>query len=159
MVAAYLSLSLPAALTPPLCRPPPPPHRLYVARLFSNICSNKFNLINGSCWVSGCTMVMMEMLVMMIMFKKIENETFFVLCFIYLANSTISREMNPSCQKYEKRWLWSGLHNSFHPTIRDGSTWSMFGARGKHGDVFLFSNLGALWFLENCASVLEEFDV
>ena len=116
---------------------------------FSNICSNKFNLINGSCWVSGWTMVMMEMLVMMIMFKKIENETFFVLCFIYLANSTISREMNPSCQRYEKRWSWSGLHNSFHPTIRDGSTWSMFRARGEHGDVFLFSNLGALWFSEN----------
>ena len=38
----------------------------------------------------------------------------------------------------------AGLHNLFHPTIRDGSTWSMFGARGKHGDVFLFSNLGAL---------------
>ena len=59
MVAAYLSLSLPAPLTPPLCQPPPPsPHhtthpspRLYVARLFSNICSNKFNLINGSCWL------------------------------------------------------------------------------------------------------------
>ena len=38
----------------------------------------------------------------------------------------------------------TGLHNSFHPTIRDGSTWSKFGARGEHGDVFLFSNLGAL---------------
>ena len=40
--------------------------------------------------------------------------------------------------------LSTGLHNSFHPTIRDGSTWSKFGARGEHGDVFLFSNLGAL---------------
>ena len=29
------------------------------------------------------------------------------------------------------------------------STWSKFGAHGEHGDVFLFSNLGALWFLEN----------
>ena len=38
----------------------------------------------------------------------------------------------------------TGLHNSFHPTIRDGSTWSKFGARGEHGDFFLFSNLGAL---------------
>ena len=27
-----------------------------------------------------------------------------------------------------------GLHNLFHPTIRDGSTWSNFGARGEHGD-------------------------
>ena len=29
------------------------------------------------------------------------------------------------------------------------STWSKFGAHGEHGDVFLFSNLGALWFSEN----------
>ena len=42
--------------------------------------------------------------------------------------------------------IWTTeLHNSFHPTIRDGSTWSKFGARGEHGDVFLFSNLGTLW--------------
>ena len=27
--------------------------------------------------------------------------------------------------------LGPGLHNSFHPTIRDGSTWSKFGARGE----------------------------
>ena len=33
------------------------------------------------------------------------------------------------------------LHKLCHPTIRDGSTWSKFGARG---DIFLFSNLGAL---------------
>ena len=45
--------------------------------------------------------------------------------------------------------LHTGLHNLFHPTIRDGSTWSKFGAHGEHGDVFLFSNLGALWFSEN----------
>ena len=48
-----------------------------------------------------------------------------------------------------------------YPTIRDGSTWSNFGARGEHGDVLhwgvlLFSNLGALWFLENRALVLGE---
>ena len=42
-----------------------------------------------------------------------------------------------------------GLHKLCHPTIRDGSRWSKFGARGEHGDVFLFSNLGALWFSEN----------
>ena len=29
-----------------------------------------------------------------------------------------------------------GLLNLFHLTIRDGSTWSKFGARGEHGDVF-----------------------
>ena len=41
-----------------------------------------------------------------------------------------------------------GLHNLFHPSIRDGSTWSKLGARGEHGDVFLFSNLGALSFVD-----------
>ena len=56
---------------------------------------------------------------------------------------------------------FSGVHKSFHPTIRDGSTWSKSGARGEHGDVvhwgvLRFSNLGALWFLENCALVLGE---
>jgi len=35
--------------------------------------------------------------------------------------------------------LGSGVHKSFHPTIRDGSTWSKFGARGEHGDVLRFS--------------------
>ena len=34
----------------------------------------------------------------------------------------------------------TGLHNLFHPTIRDGSTWSKFGAHGEHRDVFPFSN-------------------
>ena len=42
-----------------------------------------------------------------------------------------------------------GLHKLWYPTIRDTSTWSKFGAHGEHGDVFLFSNLGALWFSEN----------
>ena len=45
----------------------------------------------------------------------------------------------------------AGVHKSFHPTIRDGSTWSKFGARGEHGDVLRFSNLGVLWFSENRA--------
>ena len=61
--------------------------------------------------------------------------------------------------------LWAGVHKSFHPTIRDGSTWSKFGARGehgergkdgKHGDVLRFSNLGVLRFSENRALVLGE---
>ena len=30
--------------------------------------------------------------------------------------------------------LVAGLHNLCHPTIRDGSTWSKFGASGEHGD-------------------------
>ena len=38
----------------------------------------------------------------------------------------------------------TGLHKLWYPGIRDRSTWSKFGAHGEHGDVFLFSNLGAL---------------
>ena len=38
----------------------------------------------------------------------------------------------------------AGLHKLWYPNIRDTSTWSKFGAHGEHGDVFLFSNLGAL---------------
>ena len=45
--------------------------------------------------------------------------------------------------------VYSGLHKFWYPSIPDTSTWSKFGAHGEHGDVFLFSNLGALWFSEN----------
>ena len=38
----------------------------------------------------------------------------------------------------------TGLHKLWYPGIRDMSTWGKFGAHGEHGDVFLFSNLGAL---------------
>ena len=38
----------------------------------------------------------------------------------------------------------TGLHKLWYPGIRDTSTWSKFGGHGEHGDVFLFSNLGAL---------------
>ena len=38
----------------------------------------------------------------------------------------------------------TGLHKLWYPGIRDTSTWSKFGTHGEHGDVFLFSNLGAL---------------
>ena len=37
-----------------------------------------------------------------------------------------------------------GLHKLWYPVVRDMSTWSKFGAHGERGDVFLFSNLGAL---------------
>ena len=37
-----------------------------------------------------------------------------------------------------------GLHKLWYPSVRDTSTWSKFGVHGEHGDVFLFSNLGAL---------------
>ena len=53
----------------------------------------------------------------------------------------------------------AGLHKLWYPSIRDTSTWSKLGAHGEHGDVFLFSNLGALWFSENRALVLGEFDI
>ena len=43
----------------------------------------------------------------------------------------------------------TGLHKLWYPIIWDTSTWSKFGAHGEHGDVFLFSNLGAFWFSEN----------
>ena len=33
----------------------------------------------------------------------------------------------------------TGVHKSFYPTIRDGSTWSKFRARGENGDVLRFS--------------------
>ena len=38
----------------------------------------------------------------------------------------------------------AGLHKLWYPSIRDTSTWSKLGAHGEHGDVFLFSNVGAL---------------
>ena len=37
-----------------------------------------------------------------------------------------------------------GVHKLWYPSIQDTSTWSKFGAHGEHGDVFLFSSLGAL---------------
>ena len=47
--------------------------------------------------------------------------------------------------KVRARYFYiSGLHKLWNPVIRDMSTWSKFGAHGEHGDVFLFSNLGAL---------------
>ena len=61
---------------------------------------------------------------------------------------------NPSLPKMVKgnsivAFFWAGLHKLWYPGIRDRSTWGKFGAHGEHGDVFLFSNLGALWFSEN----------
>ena len=67
---------------------------------------------------------------------------------------TMNHASNP--QNYSTKWLLhkhclrardyskSGLHKLWYPGIRDTSTWSKFGAHGEHGDVFLFSNLGAL---------------
>ena len=41
-------------------------------------------------------------------------------------------------------YMEPGLHKLWYPVVRDMSMWSKFGAHGEHGDVFLFSNLGAL---------------
>ena len=49
----------------------------------------------------------------------------------------------PSSPRFASLWS-AGLHKFWYPGIRDTSTWSKFGAHGEHGDVFLFSNLGAL---------------
>ena len=50
---------------------------------------------------------------------------------------------------YRSPSLLTGLHKLWYPGIRDTSTWSKFGAHGEHGNVFLFSNLGALEFSVN----------
>ena len=60
----------------------------------------------------------------------------------YLFNTTCRTNQNTARGQ-------AGLHKLCYPTIRDRNTWSKFGAHGDHGDVFLFSNLGALWFSEN----------
>ena len=52
-------------------------------------------------------------------------------------------------EKVEVLHSQPGLHKLWYPGIRDRSTWKKFGAHGEYWDVFLFSNLGALWFSEN----------
>ena len=62
---------------------------------------------------------------------------------------TISKTWSCVTRREDICMMTSGLHKLWHPGIRDTSTWSKFGAHEEHGDVFLFSNLGALWFSEN----------
>ena len=50
---------------------------------------------------------------------------------------------------YQSYQSLAGLHKLWYPGIWDTSMWRKFGAHGEHGDVFQFSNLGALWFSEN----------
>ena len=57
---------------------------------------------------------------------------------------SVGGNLNMAFSQFDNRWDLSGLHKLCYPTIRDRSTWSKFGAHGEHGDVFLFSNLGAL---------------
>ena len=70
-----------------------------------------------------------------------------------IANGFIQRYKSDFVEIIQRQWVdmsksfkvtHSGLHKLCYPTIRDRSTWSEFGAHGEHGDVFLFSNLGAL---------------
>ena len=79
-----------------------------------------------------------------------------IISFFCTVQLTRPKQSQNKRDKIAKRGIWTsgiyshtGLHKLCHPTIRDGSKWSNFGARGEHGDVFLFSNLGALWFSEN----------
>ena len=62
----------------------------------------------------------------------------------YRADTNFVGDILPALISETSPGATAGLHKSFHPTSRAGSTWSKFGARGEHGDVFLFSNLGAL---------------
>ena len=56
---------------------------------------------------------------------------------------SVGGNLNMAFSQFDNRWDLSGLHKLCYP-IRDRSTWSKFGAQGEHGDVFLFSNFGAL---------------
>ena len=62
-----------------------------------------------------------------------------------------SNNQHNKCIGMSLSWCWwvAGLHKLWYPGIRDTSTRSKFGAHGELGDVFLFSNLGALWFSES----------
>ena len=72
-----------------------------------------------------------------------------IISFFCTVQLTRPKQSQNKRDKIAKRGIWTsgiyshtGLHKLCHPTIRDGSKWSNFGARGEHGDVFLFSNLG-----------------
>ena len=56
----------------------------------------------------------------------------------------VFNQKNDICTIVVQNIGYAGLHKLWYPSIRDMSTWSKFGAHGEHGDVFLFSNLGAL---------------
>ena len=58
---------------------------------------------------------------------------------IFFANTQVRQFFSCPEQLNRQSCHSPGVHKSFHPTIRDGSTWSKFGARGEDGDVFLFS--------------------
>ena len=55
-----------------------------------------------------------------------------------------SNDQDVDLRDYRTADVRSGLHKLWYPGIRDRSTWSKFEAHGEHGDVFVFSTLGAL---------------
>ena len=76
-----------------------------------------------------------------IIFKKLSNST--------ILYARPAQEDGPGLEHLQKELsnsviLCAGLHKLWYPGIRDTRMWSKFEAHGEHGDVFLFSNLGAL---------------
>ena len=84
-------------------------------------------------------MVVMTMVVVMITMIMMKTATM-AMVQIESGNTTL---MHTSYLSQTPQTV-SGLHKLWYPSIWDTSTWSKFGAHGEHGDVFLFSNLGAL---------------
>ena len=72
-----------------------------------------------------------------------------LIVFLWISTVSYCKTGIPVASHLDILWPGAGLHKLWYPGIRDMSTWSKFGAHGEHGDVFLFSNLGALCFSEN----------
>ena len=68
----------------------------------------------------------------------------FVFLFCVFVGILIYSDTATHCIQCMQLGCYAGLHKLWYPGIRDTSTWSKFRAHGEHGDVFLFSNLGAL---------------
>ena len=62
----------------------------------------------------------------------------------HVSEKNMLRMLIPHICHERHEHIRAGLHKLWYPGIRDMSMWSKFGAHGEHGDVFLFSNLGAL---------------
>ena len=72
--------------------------------------------------------------------KKVANR----ISQIYWKANRLKGGQRDEKQNTKQPTIRAGLHKLWYPGIRDMSTWSKFGAHGENGDVFLFSNLGAL---------------
>ena len=95
--------------------------------------------------------------------KKVANAEIYVIFEVFaFCGGRTKTDFKDRAQRPDfKRALRAGLHNLFHPTIRDGSTWSKLRAR-KNMEMFsteVFSGSWVrsgswrtvLWFLENSA--------